>query len=369
MFPTPSSFITSSPTRKRATVLRPRSLVTMSVTASRSAKSATRQCRRRNRGQKSAAKDDKEEVSEAAAATEQRGRNEEANDTESSDGGSDSSSGGDSSDSETEEAATISAAEVRHAVALASEAAAATFGWNTQTGGGSNGKGNGGKGGGAGMGNALSDVIPGYTAPLRLEMSTASSSSTMTTMSGDLAKMRRNAERVDASTTVSGRGRAKARAAAMLGRVGDVKTSALAAAPSAYKNGARRRPDKTAGSRWFGFAPDRLTDELKTDLALIGNRSYLNPKKFYKKSDKIDGRMVQVGTVVEGAGEFFSSRLSNKERKANFAEEIMADGDVAHYAKKQYSKMQNANEAKRRGGYGGRKSRDERGTSKRRKMG
>eukprot|EP00566_Odontella_aurita_P020813 CAMPEP_0113596994 /NCGR_PEP_ID=MMETSP0015_2-20120614/40690_1 /TAXON_ID=2838 /ORGANISM="Odontella" /LENGTH=358 /DNA_ID=CAMNT_0000504661 /DNA_START=31 /DNA_END=1104 /DNA_ORIENTATION=- /assembly_acc=CAM_ASM_000160 len=270
-----------------------------------------------------------------------------------SDDSSDSESDGDDDGGNRASSSAISAEEVRHAVALASEAAAETFGWKE------NKTDAIGRGGGRkkGHGNALSDIIPGYTAPLRLEASSASSLSATSGGGGggggrgsggnsDLARLRRNAERSDASSTVVGRGEARARASALMGRVGDPKTASAMAVPSAFKTGPRRRPDRTAGDQWFGFNPERLTDELRTDLALIRNRSYLDPKKFYKKSDKIDGRMVQVGTVVEGTGEYFSSRLSKKERKSNFAEEVMADGDVAGYTKRQYAKMQRANEAK-----------------------
>lgn len=36
-----------------------------------------------------------------------------------------------------------------------------------------------------------------------------------------------------------------------------------------------------------------------------------------------------MGTVVEGASEFYSSRLARKERKQTFTEEIMTDPQLA----------------------------------------
>eukprot|EP00536_Pseudo-nitzschia_multiseries_P004744 jgi/Psemu1/237909/estExt_Genewise1.C_810047 len=111
-----------------------------------------------------------------------------------------------------------------------------------------------------------------------------------------------------------------------------------AAAYSHFKHGAKRVPDDTAGKGWFGMKPSAMTDELKTDLAIIRNRSYLDPKRFYKSTDK-HHKIVQVGTVIEGASEFYSSRLTKKERRANLTEELMADKSTADYAKNKFQKM------------------------------
>lgn len=42
-----------------------------------------------------------------------------------------------------------------------------------------------------------------------------------------------------------------------------------------------------------------------------------------------DQRGTQVGTIVEGKTEFYSGRLSKKERKSNLAEEILAGALVS----------------------------------------
>ena len=107
-----------------------------------------------------------------------------------------------------------------------------------------------------------------------------------------------------------------------------------------------------------------MSDSLKADLSLIRNRNYLDPKKFYKSSDSFN-KVVQLGTVIEGSSEFYTSRLTNKERRANFTEEVMADGAMASYAKRKFGEVQ-AEKERRSGGGRGRGKRSKLGSKKRR---
>ena len=52
------------------------------------------------------------------------------------------------------------------------------------------------------------------------------------------------------------------------------------------------------------------------------------------------GKVLQVGTVIEGSAEFYSSRLTKRERRVNLTEEVMADAGVAGYAKRKYRDIQ-----------------------------
>jgi hypothetical protein len=97
-----------------------------------------------------------------------------------------------------------------------------------------------------------------------------------------------------------------------------------------------------------------MTDALKSDLALIRNRNYLDPKKFYKSSDSFDNKILQLGTVIEGSHEYYTSRLTKRERRGNFTEEIMADEGVAGYAKRKFGEVQMEKERRRGGGKRGR---------------
>lgn len=101
----------------------------------------------------------------------------------------------------------------------------------------------------------------------------------------------------------------------------------------------KRKTLDHAGDGWFGMRPSPMTEELKKDMALVRNRNYLDPKRFYKSSDPTS-KFIQVGTVIEGASEFYSSRLTKKQQRTNLVEEVMADPSTARYAQDKYRKMQ-----------------------------
>jgi hypothetical protein len=69
-----------------------------------------------------------------------------------------------------------------------------------------------------------------------------------------------------------------------------------------------------------------LTPELRRDLQLLKMRNVLDPKRHYKKDNSKNDvpAFSQVGTIIEGATEFYSSRLNKKERKQTILEEVIA---------------------------------------------
>ena len=182
--------------------------------------------------------------------------------------------------------------------------------------------------------NELTKLIPGYTAPMRLD-----SSSLDKYRVGSMKELGRRAQGTDASTKDFGLEATvdKAKNSLQKTKQGFLPNS-YTAAYSHFKRGAKRAPDDTAGIGWFGMKPSLMTDDLKTDLAVIRNRTYLDPKRFYKSADK-NHKIVQVGTVIEGASEFYSSRLTKKERRSNLTEELMADPAASEYTKKKFKKM------------------------------
>ncbi|GLE11459.1 hypothetical protein PINS_up023891 [Pythium insidiosum] len=104
----------------------------------------------------------------------------------------------------------------------------------------------------------------------------------------------------------------------------------------------------TAGRKWFGMSSHEMTDDARRDFALLRMRNYLDPKKFYKTSDhnKNLPKFFQFGTVVEGAHEFKSARLTKKERQQTFTDEIMADDQIRTYTKRVFSQIQDARAGK-----------------------
>lgn len=98
----------------------------------------------------------------------------------------------------------------------------------------------------------------------------------------------------------------------------------------------------TAGSDWYNLPKTNLTPELKRDLQLLRMRDTIDPKRFYKKDNKKAHipEYSQVGTIIEGPTEYFNSRLTNKERKRTFVEEVMAGEISSGRFKSKYNEIQ-----------------------------
>jgi hypothetical protein len=183
-------------------------------------------------------------------------------------------------------------------------------------------------------GNALTHLIPGYTAPMKLN----TSSLDKFRPPGGIRELQRRAERTDASTKDFVLEATSEHTKAMQKTDNGFLPKSYALSYASFKRGTKRAPDNSAGKGWFGMEPSEMTEQLKTDLAIIRNRAFLDPKKFYKSAEK-SHKIVQVGTVVEGPTEYFSSRLTKKQRRSNITEEIMADQSSADYAKKKFKQM------------------------------
>ncbi|KAI5806655.1 Fcf2 pre-rRNA processing-domain-containing protein [Peziza echinospora] len=113
--------------------------------------------------------------------------------------------------------------------------------------------------------------------------------------------------------------------------------SADASAPSAKKKAAKKDEEKNAGSQWFDMPRTNLTPEVKRDLQLLKMRQVLDPHRHYKQ-DTMKGfpKFSQMGTVIEGNTEYFSSRLTNRERKQTILEEVLSSEDtIARFKRKQ----------------------------------
>lgn len=85
-----------------------------------------------------------------------------------------------------------------------------------------------------------------------------------------------------------------------------------------------------------------LTPELKRDFQLLRMRSVLDSKRHYKKEDsKLQiPEFSQVGTIIEGPTEFFSARLTNKDRKRTLVEEVLEGEKSTQRFKNKYKEIQ-----------------------------
>ncbi|KAF6175866.1 hypothetical protein GIB67_003354 [Kingdonia uniflora] len=75
-------------------------------------------------------------------------------------------------------------------------------------------------------------------------------------------------------------------------------------------------------------------------------RSVMDPKRHYKKGDtksKALPKYFQVGTVIESASDFYSGRLTKKERKQTLAEELLSDHHLGDYRKRKVREIEEHN--------------------------
>ncbi|KAF9432089.1 hypothetical protein BGZ76_011273 [Entomortierella beljakovae] len=108
--------------------------------------------------------------------------------------------------------------------------------------------------------------------------------------------------------------------------------------------------EKTAGKGWFDLPQQVLTPELKRDLQILKLRNVLDPKRFYKREEKGKPKFpkyFQVGTIIQGNTEFYSSRLTKKERATTITGEVMKDITGRDYYKRKFNEIQ---ESKQSGG-------------------
>lgn len=102
----------------------------------------------------------------------------------------------------------------------------------------------------------------------------------------------------------------------------------------------KKKQDQDAGDKWFNIKEPEITPSMRRDLTLIKQRGALDPKRHYKKDKMEISKFFQMGTIIEGNTEFYSSRLSNKDRGNNLVEEILNDDDSKKYFKRKYSEIQ-----------------------------
>ena len=106
------------------------------------------------------------------------------------------------------------------------------------------------------------------------------------------------------------------------------------------------KKEKTLGKGWFDMKPTSMDSGLKADIKMVEMRNYLDPKRFYKNPDKIR-KVLHTGTVIEGAAEYTTARMSRKERKQSLVGEIIADKKIKDYTKRKYVELQTEKEQRR----------------------
>ena len=129
--------------------------------------------------------------------------------------------------------------------------------------------------------------------------------------------------------------------AAMRGHVGAASTSTCAEEVVTAVEKDCKASRGPIDNKWYEIPKRELTPALRRELRLLKMRGVTDTKRFYKGNDtsKLPTRF-QMGTVIEGAAEFYSSRLSRRERKATFVEEALADEQQQQQRKRRFAEIQ-----------------------------
>jgi len=192
-------------------------------------------------------------------------------------------------------------------------------------------------------GNILSDFLPGYKAPMHLKAYYEKEK--IYTTNGYLS--------ITLNTKINNGGTNKEEENKNKEIVKELM-DAVKTPLDSFKNGKKKTKNSSiAGDKWFGIEQNKESEELESDLKVLQMRDIIDPKRFYKSyntnNDK-DGKSIvrQVGTVIEGSSEYYSNRMTKKERRTNITEEFMSDVNVSSYTKDKFEKIQLAEKLKRR---------------------
>ncbi|KAI5928714.1 Fcf2 pre-rRNA processing-domain-containing protein [Camillea tinctor] len=96
-----------------------------------------------------------------------------------------------------------------------------------------------------------------------------------------------------------------------------------------------------AGALWYNLPKTEMTPEVKRHLQLLRMRDILDPKRHYKKdTSKSLPEFSVMGTVMEGPTDFYSSRLTKKEKKRTLVEEVLEAENASRRFKRKYNEIQ-----------------------------
>ena len=113
----------------------------------------------------------------------------------------------------------------------------------------------------------------------------------------------------------------------------------------------------------FDMSKPEITEDIKNDLQMLKYRSVLDNKTFMKGSDRRGHKYFQIGTIMDSAEvsdwrpqketiyivqDFYSSRLTKKQRGKGLVDELMADVEFRQLQRKRQAKM-NAKSQENRG--------------------
>ncbi|KAI1109975.1 Fcf2-domain-containing protein [Nemania sp. NC0429] len=122
--------------------------------------------------------------------------------------------------------------------------------------------------------------------------------------------------------------------------------------PEARKSKKEMAHKADAGPQWFNLPATDLTPELRRDLQLLKMRDVLDPKRHYKKdTTRAIPEFSQVGTVIPGPTDYFSARMTKKERKRTLLEDVLQTEDATRRFKNKYGEIQAVKTSGKKGHY------------------
>ncbi|KAK7429500.1 mitochondrial 37S ribosomal protein rsm10 [Neonectria magnoliae] len=121
-------------------------------------------------------------------------------------------------------------------------------------------------------------------------------------------------------------------------------------APPQPRTGLSTQPKATAGSKWFDLPKTDLTPQFKRDWQLLRMRGILDPKHQKKALRASAPEYSHVGKMIAGPTEFYSARMTRKERKGTLLEEVMSSHDGTKFSSK-YAGIQKQKTSGKKGFY------------------
>ena len=109
-----------------------------------------------------------------------------------------------------------------------------------------------------------------------------------------------------------------------------------------------------------------LSPGVKSDLHLLKLRGVLDPQRHYRSESIRPSapEFSQLGQIIQGPTEYFSSRLPNKERKKTLVEEVLANEQFTSRFKRKYNEIQASKTSGKKAYYKNLKAKKSRGIRK-----
>ena len=99
---------------------------------------------------------------------------------------------------------------------------------------------------------------------------------------------------------------------------------------------------QNSNDSWTNMNGVKLTPEIEKDLKLLSMRNALDLGRHYKSGEKIGGKdkPFQVGTIIEGSSEFYSGRLTRRQRKPTLVDTLLYDEEKRSIYKTKFNNLQ-----------------------------